>query len=179
MLGMCVGFLFLPWFTASVQNPFTKKVESQSLTGWEFVSAVVEGIRQASRTPEAMPGFSNMDIPKGAGPIVAGVLMITFSPCVFAAGLVLAVILAWVVYKRDGKGAGWPFFLCWLALVSFVIGWQLVSRSEPLSEMMTQMEKMGFSVGVSGWAYLMVFLLIPMGLIARMRPDHTLDVARY
>ncbi len=174
MLGMCVGFLFLPWFTASAQNPFTKKTESQSLTGWQIMNAVIDGIREASRSPEVVPGFTDVDVPKGAGAIVAGGLMMTGGPCVFAGGLLLAVILIWVIYKHDGKGAGWPFAICWLALMAFIIGWHLVAQSSPMGEMLSQMHKMGFSVGVSPWAYLMLFILVPMTLIARMRPDHLL-----
>ena len=177
MWGMCVGFLFVPWFTISAKQSPAGPTVSQSLTGWQIVKATADGISASARhAGGGVPtGVDMGQMPEGVASILAGTLMLVAGPCVYAAGLLVAVVIAWVVHRCDGKGAAWPFVVCWIGLLTFIVGWKLIASCEPVSQLLEASAKTGASIGASGWAYLMLLVLIPMCMIARSRPDHELD----
>jgi len=177
MWGLCVGFLFVPWFSMSGTNPQTDETVTEAVTGWQIVAAVWEGAGQAVQggSNPSMPPISEFtNLPDGVGRIAAGGGMMVFSPCAYALGLALIAVFGPLAYMHEGKGAVWPFVACLASLVSFIVGWRLIAGAEPLREMLDIVSEVGVTIGVSGWAYTMVFLLIIMCLIARARPDYNL-----
>ncbi len=186
MWGMCVAFLFAPWFGVSIAGEAAMagggpaQSMTETVSGWQFVKATVEGLAGGTgedRSPLFESGMSFDDLPKGAGRVVTGGLMMVVGPNLFAFGLALALLLAFVACKRGGKGAGWPFFIAWAGMLSFIGGWHVITSGEEVSRMMQMVETNGITVGPSPWAYLMALLLIPMALIARSQPDHDLQDA--
>ncbi len=176
MIGLCAGFLFMPWFTVTGADPQTGEVAPQSVAGWPIVKAVVGGlIHSASSNRGDLPGIGDfVSAPDGTGAIVAGGLMMVFGPCVYTLGLLLTIPISFAVYHRDGRGAVWPFAACFAGLAAFVVGWRMIAAAEPFTSILDVAGQVGVSIGASGWAWAMALVLIPMGLIAKTKPDYNL-----
>ena len=177
MLGMCVGFLFGPWLTMTA-GPVRggNGPDNVSVSGWQMVRATVEGVRAAtSMDGQTFSGIPTPELPDGMGTIAAGAVMMIGGPFVYAAGLLLTAVVAIIAYKTDGRGAMWPFILCGAGALAFIIGWWVISGSEPVSMALSAAEAAGAEIGVSGWLYLMALMVCPMCLVARLRPARLLE----
>jgi hypothetical protein len=176
--GLCAAFLFQPWFTVS-GPPEGPEAKSNSITGWQIVKGTAEGIARPGPKGIDPPvaGMGSGQVPAGVSSAVAGLYMMAAGPCLFAVGLLLGPVAAWNALRREGQGAGWPFLVCWVGLLTYVIGWKLTVRVEAVGEFLRLAARSGASIGASGWTYLMLTILIPICLIARGKPDYALEDA--
>ncbi|MFW6146013.1 MAG: hypothetical protein ACOC7R_01615 [Planctomycetota bacterium] len=177
--GVCAGFLFLPWFSVAAAPPGEETVR-ESVTGYQFAKLVGQGIGKA-RIDSGSNGSAHLpepadflDVPDGAGRVIAGAGMMTFSPCVYVLGLLLVIAIVPIAARKDGAGAMWPSLACLVGLGGFIVGWHLLAGSEPLGPQLEIASQVGITIGVTGWAYAMVALLVPITLIARAKPDYRL-----
>ena len=181
MWAVCIAFLFMPWLSASVRSCQVAESVTMSVSGWRIARGTVEAI--SGNPAEAwrvacQPG--DVNAPPGMQTAGVGATMMGFGPCVYVLGLLAALVVAYFAYHRDGQGALWPFLICWLGLLVYIIGWQLIAKASAVGEALTVAKQSGASIGVAGWAYLMLMILIPICLIAKARPDYALaDAIRW
>ncbi len=182
-LAVCVGFLFCPWFLAAYSTPPEGQMVESSLSGWELGINVLRGLHELARNgqfvqgPERVPIDPGM-LPEGAGQATAGGLLMLASPVLYLLGVPLAGLMALVAWRRDGRGARWPFVTFAIGVIGFIVGWHLLSAWGPLAEMLLAAQTSGVSFGLSGWVYLMVPILGVMIAVAASRPDHAVEAAR-
>ena len=165
----CMGFLWAPWFTSPKQIGASDQVLSRPMTGWQVLEMSIDSAAIGIRSPRlgsirAVPAMIGLDAMPTDRASLAGLALMAFSPGLYGLALVLGVVMAFYAFAQEGKGMGWPFLLCWLSLLCFLVGWLLVGQALPLTEGPT-------SIGISTWLHLMLLALIPMTLVARMRPD--------
>ncbi|NLF31454.1 MAG: hypothetical protein GX591_11290 [Planctomycetes bacterium] len=173
--GLCAGALFLPWYGVSVSTG--AETVSESITGYEFVVMVCDGVNNATARAEAedLPVPTKyMNMPEGSGRLLVGAAMMAFGPCVYVLGLLLMIVIVPIAAGKDGAGAMWPFLTCLVGLGGFVIGWHIMAGSELMAPGLEIASQIGASIGPSGWAYTMALLLVPFTLIARAKPDYRL-----
>jgi len=173
MLGICVGFFFLPWFSTSAKHPRTGQTVSQGASGWDIFHATIRGMAKltvAGSDIGASQVIGSNPMPPGFATVAAGGVMMIAGPFVYVLGLTLAGALAFVAYRFNGRGAVWPFIVCAIGILSFLVGWLLVSCTEPISSGLDMFEANGISIGVSTWLVAMLVLMVPMCPTALAKP---------
>ena len=181
MLGTCVAFLWLPWWgswlekeemRAEVEKALGTRHIDNFFTGWDQVR--LPG--QVSSKTSSIQGLDTGKLASLKGNMHLGVTLFTWAPTVFAAGLALAGLMVVVAYHTDGRGAIWPFLVCWAGLLMYIAGWQMMITSSPFAEFYKGLTQGGmFALGMTKWMYGMLILLIPVCMIARLRPDRSLE----
>lgn len=184
MLGTCVIFLWLPWWgswlekeemRAEVEKALGTRHIDNFITGWDQVR--LPG--QVSSKTSSIQGLDSGKLASSKGNLHLGVTLFTWAPTVFAAGLALAGLMVVVTYHTDGRGAIWPFLVCWAGLLMYIAGWQMMITSSPFAEFYKGLTQGGmFALGMTKWMYGMLILLIPVCMIARLRPDRSLESAQ-
>ena len=177
ILILCAGFLFTPWWQLRLDVPNSEIKLEQSISGYNVVRGTLRGLggEKPAILKQAQAGGS---LPAGATRLVLGAMMMAWGPNVYALGLALSLVFAYVAYKCDGRHAIWPYLTCGLGLLLFISGWHLVVSFAPLAESLNTAEEQGAIVGVTSWAYIGLFVLMPLCFIARGRPDYILEDAR-
>jgi hypothetical protein len=182
MMGLCLGFFFMPWFSSSFQLiPGTEAVTT-SVSGWGIVSELCQNLSNPSISTSFAPSGTTRPSPSGSMPAGAsaafvGGIMLVFGPVVFVLGMLLSIIFAYVAYRRDGKSAHWPFVACMVGVGGFLLGWHLLTSYEPVKKVLAVASSMGAKFGPTVWTYLMIVLLIPMVIIARGQPYRSFTAA--
>ncbi len=174
--GLCAGFFFLPWFFVADSSTADQTVRNNH-AGLELFKSTWQGMGSAgadSGSTHLPYPIDFFDVSDDSGRIAIGAAMMKFSPCVFGLGLLLVIAIIPIATSKDGAGAMWPFLTCLLGLGGFIVGWHLVAGAEQAAPQLEIASQVGITVGVSGWAYAMAVVLVPIILIARGRPDYRL-----
>lgn len=184
--GCGIGLFFLPWFHVSASGPNLPESVNESASGFMFVHSAVKGIVSAKQQMNEA-GVQKLPLPQlsdlaqlggEAARMVLGLVMFAVGPWIYAVGIVLGPILAIVAYKRDGRGAMWPFVVMGAGLAIHIFGWMNVAGNDMVSQVLEMASQAGLSIGISAWVYLGMIALVPMMLIARVRPDHAMEQLR-
>jgi len=171
LLGICAGFLFLPWLSLSAPPSAAGGGFDTSASGYDILRATLEGLsRICISHPNGSGGPGAGALPPGFAPPAAGAVMMAAAPVVYVAGFVLAIPAALVARRYGGRGAVWPFLLCAAGMLTFVAGWLILSHTEAVSHLPAVMERDGAHMGVSGWLCAMLAAMVPISLLARRKP---------
>ena len=182
MWMLCVGFLFMPWLSGSVRSCGMGQDTSRSMSVRRIVSNVIGAVYIA---PSALwrtvrNASTGANLPPGMRTVGVGGLMMDFGACVYMLGLASAAFVAIIARRHSGRGALWPFLICWLGLAIFITGWQLIAHTPDVASVLDAESQFGASIGVAGWTYVMGLALIPICLIAKGKPDYALaDAIRW
>jgi len=171
MAGLCVAFLFLPWFSVTGRRPCTGESETASVSGWDLLRATVQGLAEGAAAGGSGPGAAQCSsLPPGLLTAAAGGILMVVAPCLYAAGIVLACVLACLSGRLRGRGVAWPFVVWAGGMAMFLVGWLVVSHVQPLRGALDALRSAGVDVGVSTWLYASLTATLGMALVARIRP---------
>jgi hypothetical protein len=179
LLSSCAAFLFAPWWQASFDGralnlPPDVKAQLQAggaVSGWKTVRDALGELDLSKPwlglSPLRGPGHVSQDLQS----VRTGAILMFLAPLGYALGLVLAIPVAVLAWRQDGKHAAWPFVVCTICLVLFIAGWHILASAEAAGRLIDAAGQAGLSMGVSTWSYVMFFLLVPMCIISCGRPN--------